>query len=480
MRRGAEIHAGATAVISPEGSLTYGELAASTATLAEDLKKNAIGPGVQVALALPNSIAYLVWYFGILEAGGIVVPLGPATTPAEAEGLFARAGIRHLTAPEDAPMPRHLGIPRLAGPDAVEGACLWTGEREGRRIETAPGTPEGILTRQFSSGSTGRPKQMFKTEANVAHDYGQLCETLGLAGHELFQPESTHHNTYGAMSFLAAISVGGCVAVLPRFLPAPVLEAARRHRPTVFLATPPMIEILGSCALAAGDEDAFRSLRYCIVSTGRVSKASCEAFRGRFGIPVRVQYGSTEALSTTIDLDDEYEEGRVGRPYKGVEIGIFDDDGNPCPVGKRGRIGVRSPAASEGFEGDPERTAETFRNAFVFPGDLGFVDGMGRLHVLGRSDIINIGGDKVDRAEVEGAIRSRLPVKDVIVLEGRQAGLPVVRAVVEADPEQVTRAMVVQACRECLSPYKVPAQVDVCKRLERNATGKVLRGSLKG
>ena len=377
-------------------------------------------------------------------------------------------------------MPRHLGIPRLEGFEAVEGTCLWKGGREGQMIETDPGSPEGILTRQFSSGSTGRPKQMLKTEANIAHDYRHFCETLGLADSDLFLAVAPLHHSYGAMSFLAPFFVGGCVSVLPRFLPAPVLEAAGRHRPTVFMATPPMIEILGSCALAAGDEDAFRSLRFCIVSTGHVRKAPCDTFWERFGIPVRVQYGSTETLSATVDLDDGFEEGRVGRPYKGVEIRIFDDDGHPCPAGERGRIGIRSPAASEGYEGDSERTAETFRNAFVFPGDLGFVDGMGRLHVLGRSDVINIGGDKVDRVEVEGVIRSRLPVKDVIVLEGRRAGLPVVRAVVEADPAQVTRAMVIQACRECLSPYKVPAQVDVCERLERDATGKVLRGSLKG
>jgi acyl-coenzyme A synthetase/AMP-(fatty) acid ligase len=130
--------------------------------------------------------------------------------------------------------------------------------------------------------------------------------------------------------------------------------------------------------------------------------------------------------------------------------------------------------------GDTEKTAETFRNAFVFPGDLGYLDNKGRLHVLGRSDVINIGGYKVDQLEVERVIRDRLPVKDVIVLEGERGGLPVVRAVVEADPAQVSKAMVVKVCREYLSSYKIPAQVDVYHRLERDASGKVLRIFLKG
>ncbi len=471
MLRSAKTRGERTAVICPEGSLSYRELADRTGALADALNRAGIGRGVQVALALPNSTAYLVWYFGVLEAGCIVVPLAPTTTPAEAEGLLGSSRIRHLVAQEGATLPRHLGIPRSEGFEAVEGACLWKGGHEERKIGTDPETPEGILTRQFSSGSTGRPKQMLKTEANIADDYRHFCDTLGVSDSDLFLAVAPLHHSYGAMSFLAPFFVGGCVLVLPRFLPAPVLEAARRHRPTVFMATPPMIEVLGSCALAPGDEDAFRSLRFCIVSTGHVRKAPCDAFEDRFGIQVRVQYGSTETLSAAIDLDDGFEEGRVGRPYRGVEIEIFDDDGNPCPNGKKGRIGIRSPAASERYEGDPGRTAETFRNAFVFPGDTGYLDGMGRLHVLGRSDIINIGGDKVDRAEVEGVIRRRLPVRDVIVLEGRRAGLPVVHAVVEADPAQVTRAMVVQVCREYLSSYKVPALVDVLEQLERDPTG---------
>ncbi len=465
-------------MISLEGSLTYGELAEGTAALARSLKGAGIGPGNQVALVLPNSPAYLVWYFAVLEAGGIVVPLGPATTPAEVEGLLDSSGIRLFAAPEGSTLPSRLQSPRVSGLEAVQGACLWDRSREGPRIRTDPWTPRGILTRQFSSGSTGRPKQMLKTEANIAHECRHFCETLGLGDEEVFLAVAPLHHAYGALGFLAAFYGGGCVSVLPRFLPAPVLRVARRDRATVFLTTPPMIEILGSCILSEGEEDAFGSLKFCIVSGGRLSKAAAEAFQERFGLPVHVQYGSTETLSATIDLDEGFEEDRVGRPYKGVEVGVFDEEGNPCPRGGTGRVGIRSPAASDRYEGDPKGTAETFRNGFVFAGDLGTLDAAGRLHLLGRGDIINIAGDKVDRIEVERVIRDGLAVKDVIVFEGRRAGLPIVRAVVEADPARVTREAVIRVCRESLSPHKIPARVDIFERLERDANGKVLRAFL--
>ena len=236
-----------------------------------------------------------------------------------------------------------------------------------------------------------------------------------------------------------------------------------------------MIEVLGICALTEGDETALRSLKACVCSTGRLGKIESDAFHARFGVPVRVQYGSTETGSATVDLEDGFEEGRVGRPYPGVEIGIFDGDGSLCPTGAQGEIGIRSPAACDQYVGDSESTARTFRDGYVFPGDRGRLDDSGRLYVLGRSDIINVDGHKVDRVEVETVIRESLPVKEVIVLEGRRGGVPAVRVIIEADPAQVTRSVVLEVCRKKLSPHKVPSQVEIRREFRRDSNGKVLR-----
>lgn len=478
VRRNTCLHGGRPAVVYAGGSLSYRELAGMTAELAEGLRGAGVGPGVQVALVLANSVAFLAWHFGVLEAGGIVVPLPPAITPVEAGWLLESSGIGHLAASPDSLLAGELRFSRAdAGATTVD-TCLWRGEREVRTVETKPWTPRGFITRQFSSGSTGRPKAMLKTEANIAHDCRHLCERLDLSDADMFLGVAPFYHCFGALSFLSAFSVGGCVSVLPRFLPGPVLEAARRTRPTVFLATPPMIEVLGSCALAPGDEGAFRTVKACVCSTGRLGEAAQAAFRLRFGVPARVQYGSTETLSATVDLDDPFEEGRVGRPYPEVDVGIFDEDGHRCSAAEAGMIGIRSPAACDGYIGDPEAAARTFRGAYVFPGDRGYLDDAGRLHVLGRSDVINVGGDKVDPLEVEAVIRGALPVGDVVVLEGTRGGLPAVRAIVEADPARVNGGMVVTACRERLSAYKVPAFVEVRERLPRDANGKILRALL--
>jgi acyl-coenzyme A synthetase/AMP-(fatty) acid ligase len=205
-----------------------------------------------------------------------------------------------------------------------------------------------------------------------------------------------------------------------------------------------------------------------------------QAFADRYGVPVRNQYGSTESYSVSVDLDDDFAEGRVGRPHRGIEIRILDDDGNPVPAGAPGRIAVKSPGASAGYIDDAKSSDAVFRDGWVLPGDRGFLDAEGRIHLLGRDDVINIGSLKVDPIEVARVIRDSLPVRDVIVIEGERGGVPAVRALIEADPAHVTRAMVVEACRARLSAHKVPGIVEVRARFPRDASGKVLRSSIDG
>lgn len=472
-------HGEQMAVQCHDGNITYQQLAEKTASLANSLRQAGVGTGIQVAIALPNSLAYLVWYFAVLEAGGIIVPLAPTITAMEAEEIIESSGIQYLVTPESSPLASGaLTTPVEAKINLVNGACLWQLGSKQLTVSLQDSIMKNAVTRQFSSGSTGRPKHMLKSESNIAHDYWHFCETLGLDSSEKFLGVTPFHHSYGAMSFLAAFFLGGSVIILPRFLPAPIIETAKRERPTVFLTTPPMIDILGTCLLNDGDRESFQNIKACVCSTGRLSKESHNTFLQRFGVYVRVQYGSTETLSATIDTGRQYEEGLVGNPYAGVDIAIFDDDGHALTAENRGRIGIRSPAASDSYLEDHGNTNKTFQDGYVFPGDQGYLDNLGALHVLGRSDIINIGGYKVDRLEVEMVIRDSLPIKEVFVLEGQQGGIPVIRAVIEADPEKITRAMVVEVCRNKLSSYKVPTQIEITESLERDSNGKVLRKSI--
>lgn len=479
VRNGAASFGDRTAVVTAEQSLTYRQLGDRTGALAETLRGFGVGAGVQVAIMLPNSLAFPLCHFAVLEAGGIVALLRFATGAAEIQQALEPAGIGFLIAPSDSSAPGDLGMTPLGRLGPVDGASLWRTRDDRPKLETVPGTTDGFYLRKFSSDSTGRPKHILVTESVATQNTRQFCETLGLEQGERFIAALPFHYAYGLSNLQTTFYLGGRVAILPRFLPASLLATARRENPTVLLASPPMIEALGNCFLEDGDENAFNGLKYCVCSGARLRREAHDAFRARFGISVSNYYASSEAMGTAIDLEDGFEEGRVGRPFAGVSFGIFDDDGNPCPPEMPGRVGIRTPTAFSGYVGDPETTAGAIRDGYVFPGDVGRLDSEGRLHLLGRFDIINIGGDKVDRLEVERVIRDALPVTDVVVLEGERAGQTVVRVVLEADPARVTRSMVIEACRARLSPHKVPAQVEVREKFERSAAGKIIRASLE-
>lgn len=476
---GAKHYGNANAIRFGEQTLSYHQLAEKTSKLSTVLRQQGVSGGIQVAIFLPNSLAYIVWYFAVLEAGGVIIPLSPTLKMTERKEFLQSCGIDLIVLPENSSHNTDDTFTLESIADSEEGATLWRVVKGVTPSQKKLLSDQDIVTRQFSSGSTGRPKHMLKTSANMAHDYWHFCVTHGLEEGEKFLGVAPFHHSYGAMSFLAAFFLGGCITILPRFLPAAVLATAQKDQFTVFLTTPPMIELLASCLLEHGEENVFKDLKKCICSTGRLSAQAHQAFQERFGIYVRVQYGSTETLSATIDLGNKYEEGLVGQAYADVNIAIFDDKDKLCTDNRSiGYIGIQSPAATTEYVDDPVNSAKTFRHGYVFPGDKGYLDSSGALHVLGRSDIINIGGYKVDRLEVETVIREALPVKEVIVIEGEQGGLSVVHAIIEAAPGTVTRPMIIEACRERLTDYKIPRLVTISEKLPRDANGKILKSAI--
>lgn len=476
------VRAGATAcgdrpaLISGEERLTYRQLAVRTREAAGALARAGVGPGVQVALMLPNSIDHVVWYYGVLEAGGIAMPCAPTLAAAEARALLDAAGPRLLATLPASSLPGELGVPLARASAPGHTVALW-------RIDRAPllrDAPRGAMLRHWSSGSTGRPKHLLKTEANVAADLAAITSALELDEEDVFLAVAPFHTQHGAKAFTVPFSVGACASVLPRFLPGAVLDAVRRDRVTVMPLATPMLEALASCRLRPGEERTFSGLRYCLTGGSLLRREAHRAFRARFGVPPRAVYGATETMRVSIDLDDDFEEGRCGRPLPGVEVGIFDEEGSLLPPGTIGRIGVRSPACSAGYLAEPEATARVFCGRTVFPGDRGYLDRGGRLHVLGRDDILNLGGQKVDPLEVERVIRAALPVREVIVVGDQHAGLPTIAVFLEADPDRVTSSMVRDACRAKLSLHKIPTRIEIRQRLARDAMGKVSRPSLRG
>jgi long-chain acyl-CoA synthetase len=434
------------------------------------LRDSPIQAGSQVALAFTNSLDFIVWLFALFELDTIACPIDPHLSTPETQRLLDAGHIDYFC---DTRAGKWEDWFRLATPEQAAGT-LWCRNTDFSSQSVI--TEHDIVLRQFTSGSTGTSRHILRSGRQLAADYSHFCGHLGLDANEQFLGVAPFYHAYGALGLFAGLSVGASVLPVPRFIPGELLGAARLFHPSVFLATPPMIELLGRCLLRDGESGAFDALRYCICSTGKLKQHAGDSFTKRFRVPVSVLYGSSETLSATIDQGPDFVENRVGRPFPGVAINIFDGTDNATEVGVIGRIGISSPASCTAYV-DSGQLLYSIDN-FVLPGDRGYLDREGQLYVLGRDDCIDIGGYKVDPIEVQLAIQQELPVNDVVELPYERAGQAALRAIVEANPDTVTVERVAAVCKRKLAAYKIPARIDIYAELPRDGNGKILSANL--
>lgn len=424
--------------------------------------------GSPLVLGFANSIEFVVWMMACFGLGGSILPLNGRSRDREIEESLERTGARFIAGAANFPLPGNRGWGPAFSPGA--GATLFRKPAAGHDLPS-DAAPAGLI-HQFTSGTTGTPRHLIRTEAQVHEDYAHFIDHLGIDTGDRFLLIPPLHHSFGLLGLFAGLASGSALHLIDRFVPAEVLRAARTFKPTVVFCTPVMIDMLGRCFLDAGDSSAFASARHIVCSTDRLRKPVHDAFVSRFGVPIRVQYGSTETLSATIDLADDFVEGRVGKPYPGVEVRIFNEIGNIAAPGTVGRVGIRSPAAALRYVDDLAPDIRML-DGHVIPGDRGYIDEAGELHLVGREGILNIGGWKVDPLEISSLISSALAVGHVAVLPFLRAGQPAIRVVIESRDPSLRPDDVISLCRKSLTDYKVPAKVEIFASLPRDENGKV-------
>jgi long-chain acyl-CoA synthetase len=176
--------------------------------------------------------------------------------------------------------------------------------------------------------------------------------------------------------------------------------------------------------------------------------------------------------------------GSVGRDSIGAEVKIVDENGTELPAGKVGEIIARGDEIAIGYWKMPGETADTFKDAWLYTGDLGYRDEDCYIFIVGRrKDIIISGGENISSLEVEEVISQHPGIVEVAVI-----GVPnelwgeVVKAVVVLKPEyqsKVTEQEIINFSRERLAAYKSPKSVDFLAELPKNQAGKIKKGELK-
>ncbi|VEG51131.1 acyl-CoA synthetase [Mycolicibacterium aurum] len=356
----------------------------------------------------------------------------------------------------------------------VEGLIAEHGGQEPQRATTKSRT---IL---LTSGTTGTPK-------GAAHSGGDPSVLKAILDRTPWRAEQPvvivapmfHAWGFSQLAFAASMS---CTIITRRkFDPEATLELVDKHRATGLCVVPVMFDRIMDLPEEVLDRYSGRSLRFASASGSRMRPDVVIKFMDRFGDVIYNNYNATEAgmIATATPRDLRAAPDTAGTPAEGTEIRILDSDFREVPTGEVGSIYVRN---STQFDGYTSGTTKDFHEGFMSSGDVGYVDVVGRLFVVGRDDeMIVSGGENVYPIEVEKTLATHPDVAEATVLgvDDEKYGQRLVAFVVLNDGAAATPESLKQHVRDNLANYKVPREITVLDELPRSITGKISRKDLQ-
>ena len=481
---------------------TYREFAREVNRTGHLLGRLGVRRGDTFTLLLANCLEFLALWFGAAKIGAVIVPVNTASSGSELEYLVAHSESRLIfTQAEWLDLAGQMRdrCPRveevLVCGDGAPSPSVDFGGLLADCPETPPKVPAPAPADEaailYTSGTTARPKGVLVTHANY------LCAGETVARAVRLTPKDRHlcvlplfHGNAQYYSTMSALVAGASVALTARFSASRYFDQAIAHRCTVSSLFAAPIRML--LAQPRRPEHADNHLR-AVIFAQSVTPAQLDEWEERFHAPLMQLWGMTETMGPPIinPFDAERRNMSMGLPAPGYASRLVDESGRPVARGGIGQIVVRGePGLSlmKGYHKNPEATAETLRDGWLWSGDNARQDEDGYFHFVDRAkDMIKRAGENVAAGEVEAVIREHPGVFDCAVIgvpdEMRdEAILAVVapRGGEGGSPSaELTEDDVIDWCRERLAGFRVPQFVRFRAELPRTSVGKIRKHVLR-
>jgi long-chain acyl-CoA synthetase len=449
----------------------------------------------KVVVMMHNGPEVLVAYAGLWRAGLVAIPVLFVLEAHELRYILEDSGAKAVVTSPDvhakvAQAVQGLGRPihvLVTGPaEAVPEGCESFDALVAKgpaRADIAPRDEHDLATILYTSGTTGRPKGVMLTHHNLLANAQNVWETSGARGRrETTLVVLPLAHSFGLGVLVSGYLSGGRGILMRRFNPEGALELIDRYKVVAMAGVPTMFVYLLRHP-DAGRYDTSSVTRW-VVGAAAMPSEQIQAFEKKFGGTVAVGYGLTES-SAGVAVEREgtaRKPGSAGVPIEGVVVKIVDDEGRELEPGKIGEIIVQGENISPGYYGNPQATTETFRNGWLFTGDLGYLDEEGYLFVVDRKkDLVIRGGLNVYPKDVEEVLRKLGGVQEVAVVGVPDALMgEEVCAYVVADPgAALTADDVVAHCQASLAKYKTPRYVEFVPSLPKTTLGKIQKKEVR-
>ncbi|MCX4725918.1 FadD3 family acyl-CoA ligase [Streptomyces sp. NBC_01306] len=512
VRSAAERYGEREAVVDGRTRISYTELGERVERAAAACIASGVDAGDRVAVWAPNTVDWIVSALGAVTAGAVLVPLNTRFKGAEAAYVLERSRAKLLfvtgtflgasyvaslrraagTGSGTGPLP---GLPQLEqvvvlSDDAPESFRTWKDFLAGGehisdaavRARADAVDSSALSDIIFTSGTTGRPKGAVITHAQTLRCYGIWCELAGLREGDRYLIVNPFFHTFGYKAgIIACLMRGATMVPQPVFNVDTVLANVTAERISVLPGPPTLHQSL--LDHPARDQHDLSALRLVVTGAAVVPLQLVERLRSELHIAtVITAYGLSEAsgIVTMCRRTDTAEVVATtsGRAIPDTEVRVSAPPGEPGEVLVRGFNVMR-----EYFEA-PEATAEAFTpDGWLRTGDVGILDAAGNLRITDRiKDMFIVGGFNAYPAEIEQLLGLHPDIADLAVVgipDGRLG--EVGKAYVVRRPgATLTADDLIAWSRREMANYKVPREVEFVTELPRNASGKVVKGELRG
>ena len=501
--------------------LTYKELLDKVYMMASGLMNMGVKKGDRVGIMLPNCPQYIISYYAILMAGGVVVQISPFYTHDEMEKIIKDAEAKTVVCldlisgkiadfKEDhsvenvvlvslastLPMLKSMlykmklwGTFDAMSEDYLEHIvdfdCLIEDESDNLREISMDMEPDSLAVLQYTGGTTGTPKGAMLTHRNLVSNTWMLkvwsqvkdCEERILAVLPLF-------HAYGmTVSMNYCVAVAGEIILLPRFNTGQVAEAMKKYQPTFFPAIPTIYQAMAKHL--NNHNVKLKSLRDCISGAAPLPAEVKKFFENVTGATLVEGYGLSEASPVTHSnpLRGVCKPSCIGVPMPGTMAKICDVESHEdLPQGEEGELVIQGPQIMQGYFKNQAENEKAIHDGWLYTGDIAYMDEEGYFHIVGRSkNMIKSAGLNVYPVEVEEVIRDLEEVEDVAVIgvPDPDKGERVKAFVILKKGEKFDPKKFKYHCKQHLAGYKCPSFYELIEEIPKTMIGKTLYRKLR-
>lgn len=484
VRAGAARFSGRAALIDQDGqTLAYGALEKKVGLSAGALGSLGLAPRARAALLSRNSFESVTAYFAILRAGATVVWLNHSLPDAELCEILRDSQASFLLH-EDEFAGRAMRIASLGGGSQVIPIGELLGAKSNSLGPAQSKNLEALASIVYTSGSTDKPLGVMLTHRNFISNNKAIGRYLELSEKDIVCCVLPFYYIYGLSLLLSHMAAGGAVFLENRFsYPQVVAESLEASEATGFSGVSSHYVILMNHTDFLSRT--LPTLRYFTHAGDKMPVPATEKIAETF--PQKkfyLMYGQTEASPRISYLDPALvakKPASAGKPLRGVELKVLNEQGRVCAAGEEGEIVIRGENVMSGYWKRPEETSRALRDGFLFTGDLGYLDGDGDLFVTGRKkQFIKVGGRRVSPAEVESIALEYPGIREAAALGMPDATLgEKIRLYVALKNDSPADSEALKDYYKTKAPfYKVPTEVVIVPAIPRNSQGKVDRPRL--